>query len=648
MNKERVCFFSEHDGSIPFYCDRMEEVVKSYEEGGQPKDAADYLEMFHILQFVEHKKYPSSWTETRLDGIRQYREKIARFFTQQSSGDFLGFYESLDYDYRSTLWQIVDTFRIKNVINQELLQHLVDKEPYCLRNFLKHEWIVNHNALILTKLLKTNPNTAEWLLEQYVEDESFGERQRFYFPSSFTGADKDIVVRDYINSPNANLNYVSLVLVAKRSKDFPISPLALKCARIREKELNDEVLKHGSVHVAEYGVELTSKETAPVKEFKIDENGWSVLVYNRNLIEACTDPSIVYYCALVFEFVTKQGFISKISKPSDMGALERAIGLHAKNAYPIFSAFNVTANITLLQMKVLETVLEGGGRTIEGVIKAFYEDFLKKEYGYEGLSLTLPSGGHELVSKIRNMAIEMDSVAHQYNCYVENGVVDNDLIELTSPQGLQDTRSLIQRRYCVPNREDKDINHLFHLLFSDQCMLSYVEPCREMHLENFYSLLAKGIEVNYNDYRDYQKVDVNYLMAKGYLSKDDKGILRCDKMSEINILKHLYDYGACGYFVYSPSCRGFLDEMVAKGQASFDNHLLTPAERDYFSYYLDNKKFTNGPAIRNNYAHGTTPSYSNGKHQENYLQLQVLFIMLLLKLSEDLGMKRFLDEKGKR
>ena len=89
-----------------------------------------------------------------------------------------------------------------------------------------------------------------------------------------------------------------------------------------------------------------------------------------------------------------------------------------------------------------------------------------------------------------------------------------------------------------------------------------------------------------------------------------------------------------------------MDEMVSKGWISLDNHLLSPAERDYFSYYLNNEKFTNGPAIRNNYAHGTTPSYSEEKHLHNYLQILVLFIMLLLKISEDLDMKRFLGKYG--
>lgn len=80
--------------------------------------------------------------------------------------------------------------------------------------------------------------------------------------------------------------------------------------------------------------------------------------------------------------------------------------------------------------------------------------------------------------------------------------------------------------------------------------------------------------------------------------------------------------------------------MERKGWVAFDNHLFTPAEVDYFSYYLNNEKFTNGPAIRNNYAHGTTLSYSENKHLANYSRLQFLFVMLLLKIAEDLGLKR--------
>ena len=76
------------------------------------------------------------------------------------------------------------------------------------------------------------------------------------------------------------------------------------------------------------------------------------------------------------------------------------------------------------------------------------------------------------------------------------------------------------------------------------------------------------------------------------------------------------------------------------------SEVLSSAERDFFSYYLSNEKFTYGPAIRNNYAYGTTHSFSVATHLHNNLQLLVLFILLLLKISEDLDMKRYLGKYG--
>lgn len=42
---------------------------------------------------------------------------------------------------------------------------------------------------------------------------------------------KDTIIRNYVNSDKTNLNYVRLVLVARRSPEFPLHPLTIKDAR---------------------------------------------------------------------------------------------------------------------------------------------------------------------------------------------------------------------------------------------------------------------------------------------------------------------------------------------------------------------------------------------------------------------------------
>lgn len=646
MNFERVHFYSANDLSVYTNIETMEKVVKAYEEGRQPVSINDYLEMFHIVQFVEHGKYPEGWDESRVSGIKQYKAKVAAYFSQLKSEDFPVFYKDADIEYESTIWQIIDQFKIKGLITENGLREILKDEAWRLRDLLEFLWIVENNNGLLTQLLKEYGNTAEWLLDQYVAEDKFGNKTTLFFPKSLSLQDKDEIIHRYVNSDDANLNYVRLVLQAKRSSEFSLSPQTIKDARIRERELNEEVLKYGCVHVTSYGVTLTNKLDAPVKELQKKEDGSSLLVYNKNLIDACQYSFIIYYCGMVFEFTDEYGFISLISKMSDADTIERVVGLVAKNAYFITSVFRIGEDIAHLQMQALEAALKDTDRSIEGAIKFFYEDYLKSVYGYDGFSLTLPKKDDNLILKIRSLAIEMDSVAHQYNCYVKHGSIDQDIIELEAPCKITETKSLISHRYCVQNKNNNDVWYLIRLFFGSQSMLHYVEPCKDMHLSNFYALLKKGIDVKYNSYKFYQKQDIDSLIKNGYLLIDEHGILRCDKMKEIEILRHLNIYGACSYWGYPKEERVILDEMVSKGWIEYDNHLLSPAERDYFSYYLNNEKFTNGPAIRNNYAHGTTPSYSEEKHLHNYLQLLVLFVLLLLKISEDLDMKRYLGKYG--
>lgn len=647
MDIERVHFYSKYDLSVPIHVDRMSEVVEAYGKGKQPEDINDYLEMFHIVQFLEHGVYPTEWDEKQITCVKQYKSKIAAFFSQIKPEELPLIYRDAGRDYGDTIWLVIDTFKIKGLITEVGLRGILEKHHWRLKDLLEHQWIVEKNSVLLTKLLKENEHTAEWLLEKYVEDDPFGTHLDLFFPKSLSITDKDEIIRKYINSDKASLHYVRLVLVSKRSAEFSLLPLTIKAAKIKEQVLNQAILSYGSIPVASYGVALTEDFNAPTKQMKVNDDGRTMFVYNKNTIDACNDATIVYYCSRVFEFTEREyGFITLISKDAETDEFERITGVNAQNTYHVDFSFRMKESLAQLQFLALSEALADTHRTIESVIKTFYEEFLKTEYGYESLPLTLPKKTDEPILKIRSLAIEMDSVEHQFNCYVENGVVDKDLIELTPPGKLTATKSLISHRYCTLNKENEDVRNLLSLFFGSQSMLTFVEPCKDSHFRNYYELLEKQIEVKYEDYQNYQKLRIGYLLEKAYLVKDENNVLHCTKMTEVKLLKHLYEYGACSYWAYPKEERAILDEMFSKGWVVFDNHLFTPAEQDYFSYYLNNEKFTNGLAIRNNYAHGTTPSYSEEKHQHNYLQLLVLFVLLLLKISEDLDMKRYLGKYG--
>ena len=221
---ERVHYYSDYDMSIPLHIERMANVVRSYEEGKQPDGINDYLEMFHIVQFIEHGKYPQDWDENKIAAIKQYKGKVAAYFSHLQSNDLPVFWGEIERGYESTIWQIIDLFKIKGLITENGLREILKEKNWLLKDLLEHRWIVEQNQILLTALLKENEHTAEWLLEQYVKEDRFCQHRDLYFPKALSGEAKDTIIRNYVNSDKANLNYVRLVLVAKRSPEFPLHP----------------------------------------------------------------------------------------------------------------------------------------------------------------------------------------------------------------------------------------------------------------------------------------------------------------------------------------------------------------------------------------------------------------------------------------
>lgn len=106
-------------------------------------------------------------------------------------------------------------------------------------------------------------------------------------------------------------------------------------------------------------------------------------------------------------------------------------------------------------------------------------------------------------------------------------------------------------------------------------------------------------------------------------------------------MRSLWEYGVCSYWHCNDEERQVLDDMLAKGWLVTDNHLLSKPERDYFSYYLDNARFTNGMAYRNHYMHGSTPPVDDENvHSVAYMTFLKLFTIILLKIEDDLWLAK--------
>lgn len=637
--KDRVHFFSIDDMSIPYYLHMAEKVIEAYENGKDPDGVNDHLEIFHICKFVESKVYPKNWTKSRITMIENYHKVLAAYFRSLTTETWISAYSELEFAYKETFFEALDRYSAFMCLDEASIRVAISSNPYELKYILRIKRIVSKLDSSLSILLKENKNTAEWLLAQFVEEEGLSRKSEIFFPDSLTLNDREQIILDYINSADPNLNYVRLVLVAKNIPGkLRLSPQTRLVASNKERELNEAYFtgKETNAIPIRYSICLNDEDNARVKWADEDKDGFPVLNYGTKYMLGTSDVELLHYYRYVFETMTPTGCISLVSKDSDSGVMERVIGLKGRFAYLTNMAFNYNQAISIMQTFAMDEKLKGVGRSLENAVEKFYGEYLQQKFKYPSLPIKL-SSSDDWLEKCRTLLIEMDSVVQQYQLYAEYDEIDKNLMSYTPPVKCTSVKSSIAKKYYVLNEQTGEIRHLFYLFFSDQCMLTYVDPHKDKHYQCFFDLLINEKEIQYNNYQDYQKSDIDYLISNKYVDKDKNGYIHPAKTTEILLLKQLYQFHASSYWAYDSDVRNILDVMAAKNWLTTDNYLLTPKERDYYSYYLDNEKFTNGPALRNKYIHGSIGRADDAeKHKNSYYRLLSLFMLLLLKIEDDL------------
>ncbi len=90
--------------------------------------------------------------------------------------------------------------------------------------------------------------------------------------------------------------------------------------------------------------------------------------------------------------------------------------------------------------------------------------------------------------------------------------------------------------------------------------------------------------------------------------------------------------------------KAIVDKMISDNDLYSETTLFSIPEQQYLSYMLNDKLFSNGPEIRNKYAHGNYPSDEN-KHHENYIFLLNIMIMTIVKINEEILWREEINNK---
>lgn len=637
--KRRIKYYGLRDLATSFYLKPAMKLLDEFNETKTDYDINDILELYNVLLYVENLALPKDIEKQELDGYVSLKPKlhkaIATFFNKITEKNALTVIAGVEFDYHDDLLALLARYKRYDNIGPSVMLQALRSSKVAIWSILANKDIVNKYDENIRTLILSDSDNAEQIIHKYFEK---NERREVHLPPSFTKDDAHGLLEGYINSTNANPNYLQLIASARITPNAGMDDKIKLLAKRKHTEWNDNFFKENKGSVI-FGTEVAISDTQE-ETVEISQDGRTTkFTYSKKWLNEHSDnlSSLSNFIHL-FPLVNKHMILLLPSYSSQLGVVERFMKVAGRDEYPEGIHFQFIDQSTLMQTMMYEKFLRSEGKELEDVIAWFFNEYLKDTFGADGFNYTASSKGAKYLERCKHVFSEMDSVIKQFKLYAENGTIDQGLLSITSKSPeYKDIPSQVMGKY-VYTTDSPEIFAVMHYMFSDQSGLTYINDT--LKDENFVSLLTNH-EVKYSNFHDHQKHSLDELIKWGVLKKTSKRLMFQSKR-QVLILKNLFQVEALSYYHYSAEGRAEIDTMVSKGWLVKKESLLTEPEAKYFSYYLNQQDSSNGHDLRNIYLHGSMSSddkANEGKHYQTYLIALRLFIALVIKIDDDFSAK---------
>lgn len=646
--ENRVVFFSKEDMAGGFELQKGEHILRG-DIKQEYVDINDILELYNIKKYIDNELYLKSWTTDDINNFKQkivsFGKIIAQFMSAITDENFDQIYQNIIFDYEKSFWELINNLNLSKNISKDKLLGVLENKSYIKYEILQNKQIVEHFDKLLKTFFLNHPESAEIVLSVY-EVKKDNNESPYYLPKSLTVEDKENIIINYLNSSQTNINYVSLIPNARNQTDFKLSDKTrLLAKKLYAKETERFFAETNGI---KFGVSVGfSDNQETIKDASLSKDNLTAYYsYSSDFIKQNRDPHQLFEMfTVLFEYLDEQSRIELISKPSQLDVIERAMGLKSKNDYltsHLFKIYNITSH---LQIVGFRNELGKMGISLEDTLKHIYTITFPEKYGYaNNARFSIPTG-KTFLEKVRFIAPEFESLIKQYKLFVENNEIDYELLQISSnPISINDIPSLNTNKYIYFNDKNTNIKSISNVFFSDQTLLAYVEPYKEKKYRNFFELLSHE-HVQYENYADYQKNHLKYLIDKNQIFVDKSGQIQFVNPSRILILNDLYTNSVASYYRYTNPFQKEVLQMEKENIVFFESSLFSKPEQDYFNFFLNKKEFTNGYDLRNKYLHGTQANPEDiQQHEDAYFIYLKLIVLLLLKIEDDLIIHIVLDK----
>ncbi len=458
----------------------IENIIKKFEGYKAEKEALDIndmIELYNVKKYFDNEIYLKDWSNENISYYKNTINKlfgiVARYFKSIAQYDFIVLYKKVKRYYRDDFWELIDKFKVYESIDEINFEEIINLPEVWLYELLKHKKIVEYFGKTIRQHMLNDYSSAELLLDEF-EMKHISDKDPLNFPKELNSTDKEIIINNYIESENPNLNYLRLIANMQSNKDkIEISPKTLLKAKKKAENQEGQLFTEDSKMNIKITVVFSESQD---EEVIVKRESQSITAkYNTKWIKNNTDyATLLNNFIYLFEFVDWQMRFTLVNKFNHMGVFERYGGISSKNAYKTGIEFNNKNILSLLQIKGYYNELFGLGIRLEEVIEWFFIEYLVKEFNASKFKITMPSSNSTMLEKCTIIMPGMESVLKQFSLFVQEGEIDFELLEIRSePLVYNNIPSLVDKKYVYGIGEEYET--VTFLLFSDQSELGYNE-----------------------------------------------------------------------------------------------------------------------------------------------------------------------------
>ena len=598
----------------PYQYDMALDYIKTY----RPSDEINSLiETYLILKLLRTENEFSEFKHL----IKKFQSDLSMNFPITI---FEIDYDSIDVFYKDVFWELVLDLEKINKDDVSQFESYIKKYNIQTINLKNVTKLIDLFPQVIKENFLSLPRNIEFFLN-HQSGKFIDSNNGLFIKLGITNEEINNLARKYCQTDSINPNYLQSIVEYKKLSKYEFDDEIKLIAKRKSDKFWE---KHFETNEGfQYSISVGIKSLDSDKIYEPIKNG---ILLNKIILDEHHDfPTLLNNYIYLLGFFNHETGLPWLVANEETFSFTRYFS-HKSNAHydSYFPQLKLCHN---LLFRAYFDYLKQNEIDVEEIIEWYFNIYLETELDIKGFHFHASNKESSYYERGKSIICEMDSILDQYELFVRNGEINQDLLEIKSKSSSYASLKSFNEKKFLKLSNNPDNSALFSALFSDQSTLSLISSKKEH--KTFFKHIKEGVKIT--DFDDYQVRQINILIEKNFL-KLSNDIIKFSNFQEINILNKLWESGTYCLYYKDRLILDIAEDLCKKGYCEYSDNLFSEYESNYLSYILDDKKYGNGLKIRNKFSHGKFVYKKEEEHLQNYLELLQIVIFYVMRINDEL------------